>query len=264
MNSPRPKISALLITYNERDNIGAVLENLAFADEIIVVDSHSTDGTIEQIKAHGNVTLILHPFENYTAQKSFAMAQAKHDWILFLDADERLTPELKEEILNTIKVDEQEIVAYYFRRTFMFKNKKLRFSGWQSDKNYRLFKKSKVAFASDRIVHETLIVNGNSGVLKNKLIHYSYKDYEDYKQKMVRYGHMKAKEELARGASPNPFHFLVKPAFKFVHHYIIRLGFLDGAKGIVICYLNALSVYARYQELNQLKKGISKNDEDRR
>ena len=246
------KISAVFITLNEVTNIDQVLTNVQFADEIIVVDSFSTDGTVERIKNRPNVKLIQRPFLNYTDQKAYAMSQASHDWVLFMDADERLTDKLKNEILVTIN-NEPKAVAYFFYRTFMFGNKILRFSGWQSDKNYRLFRKSKVSFTKDRIVHETLIVDGAVDVLKHKLIHFSYKDYSDYKGKMIKYGQMKAQEELNKDYSPNLYHFVFRPFYKFLNHFIFRLGFLDGKKGLIISYLNALGVYSRYKELKRLR-----------
>ncbi len=246
------KVTALLITFNEASNIDAVLENISFADEIIIIDSFSTDGTVEKIKEHANVKLIQRPFKNYTDQKSFAMDQASNDWVLFMDADERLTDTLKNEILKTINTERLEPVAFMFLRTFMFKNKVLRFSGWQSDKNYRLFRKSKVYFDEGRIVHETLVVNGKSGIMRNNLIHYSYSDYENYKGKMVKYGQMKAIEEHQKNKKAYPYHFVFRPLYKFFNHYILRLGILDGRKGITICYLNALGVYSRYKELKRL------------
>ncbi|HUH47111.1 MAG TPA: CDP-glycerol glycerophosphotransferase family protein [Arenibacter sp.] len=247
------KISAVLITFNEDMHIHAVLENLKFADEIIVVDSNSIDGTIAKIRQYPDVRLILRPFINYTDQKTFALEQATHDWVLFLDADERVPDNLRDEIMHTVNSDRPTAVAYFFYRTFMFKNKVLRFSGWQRDKNYRLFKKSKVHFTQERIVHETLVVDGKSDVLQNRLIHYSYKDYEDYKGKMIKYGKMKAIEELEKDYDPNPYHFIFRPLYKFLNHYIFRLGILDGKKGIIICYLNALGVYSRYKELKRLR-----------
>ena len=247
------KISAILITYNEDIHINAVLENVKFADEIIVVDSFSTDGTIEKIKEHPNVKLIQRPFLNYTDQKSYALEQATNDWVIFLDADERIPDRLRNEILATVNSSETTADAYYFYRTFMFKNKVLHFSGWQSDKNYRLFKKSKVHFTEERIVHETLVVDGESDVLKNKLVHYSYKNYEDYKGKMIKYGQMKAVEELKKDYAPNFYHFVFRPFYKFFNHYILRFGILDGKKGVIICYLNALGVYSRYKELKRLR-----------
>ncbi|NND78478.1 MAG: glycosyltransferase [Maribacter sp.] len=249
----RCKITALLITFNEASNIDAVLDSIRFADEIIIVDSFSTDDTVEKIKEHANVKLIQRPFKNFTDQKSFAMEQASNDWVLFMDADERLTDTLANEILKTVNTEGLEPVAFMFQRTFMFKNKVLRFSGWQSDKNFRLFRKSKVHFDESRIVHETLVVNGTSGIMKNKLIHYSYSNYDDYKSKMIKYGQMKAIEENKKNKKVYLFHFIFRPLYKFFNHYILRLGILDGRKGIIICYLNALGVYSRYKELKRLK-----------
>ncbi|GMN07241.1 glycosyltransferase family 2 protein [Croceitalea sp. MTPC5] len=251
MDKAKTKISALLITFNEEDNIEAVLDNINFADEIIVVDSFSTDNTVTLIKKHPHVKLIQREFTNYTDQKKFTMEQATHDWILFLDADERITPGLKEEILEVTQND-ASASAYYFLRTFMFKKEILRFSGWQSDKNYRLFKKSKVHFTEDRIVHETLVVDGQSLTLKNKLLHYSFKNHHDYKGKMFKYGRMKAQEEFLKGKKARWYHFIFRPTYKFLNHYVMRLGFLDGKKGITICYLNALGVLERYRELKRL------------
>ncbi|MRH98904.1 glycosyltransferase [Kriegella sp. EG-1] len=242
-----------MITYNEIEHIAEVIENLSFADEIIIVDSFSTDGTIECIEKHKNVKLIKRPFKNFTDQKSFALEQASNDWVLFMDADERVTNNLKHEIIDTINNKEKTASAYFFYRTFMFEDKVLKYSGWQTDKNYRLFRKSKAQFTQDRIVHETLIVDGKSDNLHYKLIHYSYKNYDEYKSKMIKYGKMKALEESSKSYSPNIYHFVFRPLYKFVYHYIFRLGILDGKKGLIICYLNAYGVYARYKELKKIK-----------
>ena len=254
MPKKNTKISALLITFNEQDNIEEVLANLDFADEIIVVDSFSTDNTVNLIKQHQNVTLLQRKFVNYTDQKAFTLEQATNDWVIFLDADERVTPELKTEILRTINTNDTTAVAFYFLRTFMFQNEILRFSGWQSDKNYRLFRKSKVYFTQERIVHETLVVDGVSGTLKNKLLHYSFKNFEDYKGKMLKYGRMKAIEENQKGKKAYWFHFVFRPFYKFFILYIQILGILDGKKGITICYLNALGVLERYREMKKLQQ----------
>lgn len=144
--------------------------------------------------------------------------------------------------------------AYYVYRKFMFNKKPLRFSGWQTDKNFKLFRRGKAHFKEDLLVHETLIVNGSIGILKNKLIHYSYISYEDYRGKMVAYGKLKARELHSKGKKPNLFHFYIKPLYKFLYAYFVRLGILDGEKGIIICYLNALSVYVRFQELKRLNR----------
>ena len=250
--SKKPNLSVLIITLNEERHIKSLLENIDFADEIIVIDSFSKDKTVEIINTFTNVKLIQNQFINYTSQRNFALDQAKNDWILFIDADEKLTPNLKSEILKTIE-DNNSVNAYLIHRTFMFKNKKLHFSGWQTDKIFRLFKKEKAQYPLQKIVHEKLVVNGTTGKLKNKLIHFSYKDYSSYKQKMVYYGKLKAIEEFNKGTKPSFFHFYIRPLYQFVYQYIIRLGIFDGKKGIIICFLNAYSVYIRFQELKKLR-----------
>ena len=252
-SAPKQKISALIITYNEMGYIERCIDSVSFADEIIVVDSYSSDGTFEYLSNHPKVRVIQHPFENFTAQKSFALKQASNDWVLFLDADEVVGNNLKKEIIRTINnPDAHE--AYWFYRKFMFQNKPLHFSGWQTDKNHRLFRKSRVHFADHKLVHETLVVNGTSGTLQEKLIHYCYKDYQDYKSKMVSYGRLKAQQMFVNGKNFNFLKLAIKPTWKFCYNYVVRLGFLDFKKGITICYLNALSVFVRYQHLYMLEK----------
>jgi glycosyltransferase involved in cell wall biosynthesis len=253
MSRPSEKISALIITYNEIGYIEKCIASLGFADEIIVVDSYSTDGTYEYLLSLPNVRVIQHPFTNFTLQKSFTLQKASHDWVLFLDADEVIPDALREEILETVNRG-TDIAAFWFYRKFMFQEEPLHFSGWQTDKNYRLFRKSMAQFSDKKLVHETLVVNGNSGILKEKLTHYCYKNYEDYKSKMLTYGRLKAKESFFRERKFNYFSLVLKPIWKFFNHYFLRLGILDGRKGIVICYLNALSDLERYRELKKLEK----------
>lgn len=253
MSTPKQKISALIITYNEMGYIERCIDSIAFADEVVVIDSYSTDGTFEYLQNHPKVRVLQNTFENFTAQKSFALKQASNDWILFVDADEVVSNTLQNEILDTVN-DPNACEAYWFYRDFMFNDQRLRFSGWQTDKNHRLFRKSKCKFTDKKIVHETLEVNGNSCILKERLTHYCYKNYEDYKGKMLKYGRLKAKEAFYRENKFNYLFMILKPAWKFFNHYILRLGFLDGKKGITICYLNALGVLERYRELKRLEK----------
>lgn len=249
----KQKITALVITFNEIGYIENCLKAVTFADEIIVVDSYSTDGTYEYLLAQPKVKVIQHPFKNYTAQKAFALEQATNDWVLFVDADEVVNTQLKQEILVTIN-NSPEHVAYWFRRKFMFQNERLRFSGWQTDKNYRLFRKSKVQFSQKRIVHETLVVNGTSGILNEKLTHYCYRNFSNYKEKMLSYGRLKAKEAILQNKKFSFTLLIVKPAFTFLYNYLIRLGILDGLKGIKVCYLNALGDWERFVELRRLEQ----------
>lgn len=253
MSTKKEQLTALVITYNEIGYIEKCIESVSFADEIIVVDSFSTDGTYEFLKDHPKVKVIQNPFENFTAQKSFALKQAKNDWVLFLDADEIVSEALQNEIKETISSD-TEIAAFWFYRQFMFKNEKLNFSGWQTDKNYRLFRKSKAVFSDCKIVHETLDVDGTSGILKEKLTHYCYKSYEDYKGKMLKYGRLKAIESFYKEKKYSYVMMVLKTSWKFFNHYILRLGILDGKKGFTICYLNSLGVLERFRELKRLEQ----------
>lgn len=253
MGKLKEKISALIITYNEMGYIEKCIESITFADEIIVVDSYSTDGTYEYLINHPKVRVVQHPFKNFTAQKAFTLEQASNDWVLFVDADEVVTPNLETEIISTINSNKKH-AAYWFYRKFMFQTKRLYFSGWQTDKNYRLFRKSKVKFSEKRIVHETLDINGTSGILKNKLTHYCYKDYEVYKAKMLYYGRLKAKEAFDKEKRFSYALLIIKPFWKFFNSYFIRLGILDGKKGIIICHLNALCDIERYRELHRLER----------
>lgn len=253
MNTPKQKLSALVITYNEIGYIQDCIQSISFADEIVVVDSYSTDGTFEYLQNHPKVEVIQHPFENFTAQKSFALSKATNDWVLFVDADEVVSNKLQSEISQTIN-DPKACEAYWFYRKFMFKNQRLRFSGWQTDKNHRLFRKSKVKFTDKKLVHESLEVDGSSCILREKLTHFCYKNYDDYKAKMIKYGRLKAKEAFYKEKSFSYFGLVFRPFWKFFNHYVIRLGILDGKKGIIVCYLNALGVYERYKELKRLEK----------
>lgn len=242
------KLSVLIITFNEELHIKSLLDDIDFADEIVVVDSFSTDKTVDIIRSFKNVRLIQHHFLDYTSQRNFTLEQAKNDWVLFIDADERLTPELKFEIIQSIN-SQSLVTAYFMYRTFMFKDKKLRFSGWQTDKIFRLFNKSKCHYNEDKLVHEKLIVDGKTAILKNKLIHYSYHNFSDYKQKMYNYGILKANEKQKKGQKSSYLLMIFHPVYTFLYQYLIRLGILDGAKGITICYLNAYSIFVRYKEL---------------
>lgn len=253
ISSEKQLLSALVITFNEEKNIEAVLNDLAFADEIIVIDSFSTDQTFEIASRFKNVKIVQRVFDNFAFQRNYALSLAVNPWILFIDADERLTPELKKEIEIVIN-QKNNISAFFMRRNFMFENKNLRFSGWQTDKIIRLFKKDDAIYNKEKIVHEKLIIKGETRTLKNKLIHHSYSNFEDYKQKMVFYGELKAQEELSKNTKPTFFHFYIRPVYQFLNQYLFRLGFLDGRKGIIICYLNALSVAVRFQKLKQIRK----------
>ena len=245
------KLSALIITFNEEDKIEGLIANLHFVDEIVIVDSYSTDNTVAIVKKHPHVKLIQHNFENFSKQRNFALQQIQHDWVLFIDADETVPEKLEKEIKKTLS-NPKDIVAFEIYRQFYFKNKPLHYSGWQTDKVFRLFNKKYTYFEPTKFVHETLIIDGKTAVLKNKLTHFSYNNYEEYKAKMEQYANLRAQELYAKKLKPNFYHYYLKPLYRFLNHYIIRLGFLDGKNGYTICKLNAYGVKQRYVELEKM------------
>ncbi|RUA11977.1 MAG: glycosyltransferase family 2 protein [Flavobacteriia bacterium] len=255
----RKKLTALLITYNEEDLIQGVLENISFADEIIVVDSFSTDRTIEIVKRFKNVKLIRRAFNNFTDQREFAISKASNKWLFFLDADELTSENLKNEILNELE-NPGDIVAYGVKRNFYFKKKLIRFSGYQTHIVYRLFNKDYCYYDRRKKVHETLIFQGKTKILKNKLDHFSYKDEMSFKKKLTKYAQLRAEELFEKHKKPNLYHFYVKPLYRFVNQYFIRLGFLDGKEGYKISKLNAFEVKQRYLILKKMIKHKSENN----
>ncbi|HTO35674.1 MAG TPA: glycosyltransferase family 2 protein [Flavobacterium sp.] len=245
------KISALIITFNEIDHIKEVINNISFADEIIVVDSFSTDGTLEELAQFKHVKTIKRAFKNFTDQRNFALQQAAHNWVLFIDADERLTDKLRTEIIATIN-SATDVAAFMVKRLCFFNKKRIHFSGFQTDTTYRLFKKDKVTYIEDKLVHEMPRIDGKSTILKSNMLHYSIDNAAHFKSKMEHYAQLKALELHQKGKKSTVFHQIFRPTHKFVLNYFFRLGFIDGKEGFQICYLNAYGVYYRYKELQKL------------
>lgn len=253
MISPKENISGLIITYNEEKNIREVLECFHFCEEIIVVDSFSTDRTLEIAAEFPKVKIIKNKFEDFTKQRNLALENATNDWILFLDGDERTTKALEAEIIEEINKRNPKD-AYYFYRKMFFEGNALLYSGSQNDKNFRLFRKSRSHYISGKKVHETLEVNGEIGYLENKLLHYSVEDYATYEKKMMHYGYLKGEELFAKGIRYNPFTHYWKTFFKFFKSYILQFGILDGKAGFQFCKLQAAYVEKTYATLKNLEK----------
>jgi len=245
------KLSVLVITFNEIENVDGLIASINFADEIIVIDSFSIDGTADAFKKYKNVKLIQHEFKDFSSQRNFAISQATNNWVLFVDADERISKGLQIEIKKVVNKS-HNTVAFGFYRKFIYNNKELKFGGFQSDKVYRLFHKDYAKYDETKLVHESLIMKGKSNLLKNRLSHYCYSSDEDYKTKLISYGRLRAKELYAKNVKPFFYHFYLKPAYRFFHLYIIRFGFLDGKQGIKMAKLSAFGVKQRYVELKKM------------
>lgn len=243
------KITAIIPTLNEEDNIQRAINSVLFADEIMVIDSFSTDKTVKIVEENNSVKLLQRKFDDFSTQKNFAIKQAKHNWILVLDADEELPERLQKEIQETVN-NPKDSVAFYIKRNFFYKGKRINFSGFRTSKVKRLFLNKKCNYVG--VVHEELKCDGKVTYLENKLNHYSFKNSEHYKQKLNQYAMLQAKELFSKGKKVTIFHTFVKPLTRFFIHYIIRLGILDGFRGFQLSYLMAYGVSKRYEFLNKL------------
>ncbi len=245
------KITAIIPTLNEAINIVDAIKSVNFADEIIVIDSYSTDKTLLLAKKH-DVIILQRKFDDFSSQKNFAISKAKYNWIYVLDADERITPALRKEILETIKKPD-DFVGFYIYRNFYFVGRKLKYSGWQHDKAIRLFRKDKCKY-NGKLVHENIDADGKVGFLKNKLEHYSYRNYNHYIEKLNNYASLQAKMLFREGKKVTLFHILVKPPLRFLIQYFIKLGILDGFRGFMVSVMLSYGVLARYIKLWLLKQ----------
>ncbi|HAF29310.1 MAG TPA: glycosyltransferase family 2 protein [Bacteroidales bacterium] len=243
------KISATIITYNEEKNIERCLKSLqGIADEIIVVDSFSNDNTINICEKY-NVKIFQNPFEGYSAQKRFAISKSSFDFILSLDADEALSEELKNSILDFKKNNEFD--AYQCNRITNFCGSWIKHGGWYPDKQLRLWNKQSGDWNNSKI-HEKVELNTNvkPGQLKGDLLHYSYYTIEEYITQLNKFSNLKADELIRKGKKANVFLLLFKPFIKFVINYFLKLGFLDGYYGFVLGVSSAYATFITYVKLN--------------
>ena len=252
INLQKEKLSVIITTKNEAHNIRGVIESVLFADEIIIVDSYSTDNTVAIAETYP--TKILKRVYNYPAsQKNWAIPQAKHEWILLLDADERVTPQLKDEVVEFLKnPNKNGVSGYWVYRINDFMGKRVKYSGWQNDKVIRLFRRNDCRY-EDKMVHEEIITSGKIDFLKNKLYHNTYVTLDNHLDKLNRYATWQAIDYNKKTGKLTLFHFVVKPFWSFFKHFIIQQGFRDGVVGFTIACLQAYSVLFRYVKLWQLR-----------
>jgi len=238
-------ISAVVITYNEEANIERCLAGLAFADEIVVLDSLSTDRTVD-LARHYTDRISQREFTGYADQKNAAMQLASNDWVLVVDADEVVTDQLAAEIRKAVESD--AYAAYRMPRLSYFWGKPVRHCGWYPDYVVKLMRKSRARYP-DRLVHETPDVDGCVGTLKSDLLHYTYRSFDELCRKMVAYARAAARQKLADGERFRLRKMLFAPGLMFLKKYIIKQGFRDGLRGFVICAMTQVGVFLRYAML---------------
>ena len=241
-------ISVIIPTYNEGNYIEDAIKSVGFANEIIVIDSYSTDDTKKK-SLDLSCIVLERKFDNFSSQKNYAIATAKSNWILFLDADERVTEKLKIDILNAIQ--DTKYGAYKIKFPHFYMN---RFLYHSENKVVRLAKNIDLEFKG--AVHEKLIHSGKVGVLKNFMIHYTYKGLFNYIQKKDSYAWFQAQMSIDKGKKSTIFHLAFKPFYRFFHSYIIRRGFIDGIPGLAVASIDAYGVFSRYVKMYLLEKNI--------
>jgi glycosyltransferase involved in cell wall biosynthesis len=244
-------ITVIIPAYNEELRIGDALKSVGKVDEILVADSYSTDKTAEIARSYG-ARIIQRTFDYPANQKNWAIPQARNEWILLLDADERAHPNLLQELADLLQHGPTKD-GYWIPRENIFMGRTIKHS-WSSDKVVRFFKRD-VCRYNDRRAHEEIIDNGNLGMLKNRLIHYTYRSLDHYVEKLNRYAEWQAEDYDAKTGSITIYHLWLKPAFRFVKHFLLKLGFLDGVPGLTIAYYQAYAVRLRYLKLAQLRRG---------
>ena len=247
------KISAVIITFNEEDRLPDCLASLqGVVDEIVVVDSYSTDRTLEIARA-AQARVWQNRFEDYGQQKNFAMAQAGGEWILNLDADERVSPELKRAIVELKEKGAPAArAAFAIKRKTYYLGRWIRHSGWYPDRKIRLFKKNTASWQGR--VHERLQVEGDTGSLPGAILHFTYRNISDHVRRLDRYSSFQAEEIVRREKRGLFLRLIVLPPVTFLRHYFWKLGFLDGYPGLVIAVISSWGTAMKYMKAIAMKR----------
>ena len=250
-----PKLSVILITHNEAANIAACLESVAWADEIVVVDSGSSDETPAICRRYTPNVIVTDDWPGFGPQKNRALDRAGGDWVLSIDADERVTPELRAEIEQVLAAPDVE--AYEMPRLSSYLGQPMRHGGWWPDHVTRLFRRGSARFSEAR-VHETLQVNGRTGRLRQHLIHHPFRSLDQVIAKMDSYSTAAAAGMAERGRSAGLSGAVLHGFFAFLRTYVLRAGFLDGRLGFVLAVSNAEGAYYKYLKLAERSGRLSK------
>jgi len=245
------KVSVVIVTKNEESNISECIRSVSWADEIIVVDSSSEDRTCDLCRELG-ATVIERKWNGYAEQKNFAIEQAKNSWVISLDADERVSDDLKERLLNILDKD-SKYAGYRFPRKNIFFGKWLKNGDLWPDYQVRLFRKGK-GFFNDREVHESVQVDGEICKLNEPILHYSYQSVSEFFQRQKDYAILSAKESLKKEIAYKSSDIFFRPLWRFFHSYFIKSGWKDGFEGFIVCAGLAWYVFMRFAIILELKR----------
>jgi glycosyltransferase involved in cell wall biosynthesis len=244
-------ISVIVITRNESHNIDACLESVRWSDDIVVVDAESADDTVARALTH-TPHVHVRKWEGFSAAKTYAVGQTVHDWVLWLDADERVMPALADELAR-LDLDASSDSAYTVARRAYFLGRWISHSGWYPGRVARLFRKDRARFTA-AAVHEGLVIDGNIADLSNDLLHYTDPNLYHYFEKFNRYTTLAAAETSARGKHFGMSDLLIRPVWLFLKMYVLRRGFMDGMQGLVLALLSSAYVFTKYAKLWELQQ----------
>jgi len=243
------RITVFIISYNAEKTIERSLRSVQWADEIVVMDSYSTDRTVEICKRYTN-QVSLRKFTDYADQKNFVLSQATSEWVLSLDTDEEVTEDLKSEILKIIETP-GALEGYRIpRRSFIF-GREFKYSGTQDDRPIRLFRKDRARF--EQPIHEIVRIDGKIGVLTTPLLHYTYDTVSDYWERFNRYTSLEAEFLKDRNHSLTWLDLAARPPLTFLRLYCLKQGFRDGWEGFLFCFLSATYVFVKYAKFGEIK-----------
>ena len=245
------KISVAIITKDEERNIRDCLESVKWADEILVVDNGSTDRTLSICQEYG-ARIFQEEWKGYSGQKNSAVEKAGNEWVLNLDADERVSPELRQEMQKSLE-ENRGVDGYWIPRKNFFLGQWIRYCGWYPDLNLRLFRKSRGRFG-ERAVHERVEVEGKTATLTHPLIHKTYQSLSDFFVRMDRYSTLAAQEMHRARRKFRRMDVVFRPPFTFLQMYLLRAGFLEGYLGFVLSVLYSYYSFAKYIKLKELPK----------
>jgi glycosyltransferase involved in cell wall biosynthesis len=241
------KLSVTIITKNEEKNIERCLNSLDWADEIVVVDTNSTDNTVKICREY-NCKVLETEWKGFGLTKKYAVDNATYDWIFSIDADEEVTEKLKEKIVDVLRTPSPRHNAYKVKRESFYLGKKINYAGWNKDYPLRFFNRRYGNF-NDKIVHESVEVQGELGKIEAPLLHYTYPTLKSHLSKINRYGELDAKKKFDRNKKASIGKALLASLIKFIKMYIFQKGFLDGKIGFVLCLNSAFGVYIKYMFL---------------
>jgi len=255
-----PKLSVTVITKNEAADIGHMLESVRFADEIIVVDSHSTDDTVAIARRHTD-RVVVRDWAGYIDQKNYAASVAAHNWILSVDADERVTPELAAEVKTHLQADPRE-AAFRIPRVTWHLGRWIRTTDWYPDHQLRLYDRRSAQWTG-RYVHEAVAVRGTTGRLRGELQHYAYRDIADHLETIDRYTTLAARQMHEGGRRAGLLELAGHPPLAFLRNYIAHGGIRDGVPGFIISAINAYYVFLKFGKLWELRHTVNSQGSSR-